>query len=160
MTMLDLTGPDMDAAFSVAPLYVKTAVVTVREVPPGTEVTTRLADGTVETVKISDEVHRFEVTNPGGEKYLITGEKLAARYHPIGNGMYRARGSVRAFRNPTGGPITITAPWGEEQHGGPDAMLAVAVDFIDPAAIGPDRYIIGADEFAKTYGPAPVGTAH
>ncbi|WP_276962134.1 hypothetical protein, partial [Ferrimicrobium acidiphilum] len=55
-------------------------------------------------------------------------ENFAKRYESMEDGSYRAKGMCRAFPNPTGDDVSVTAPWGEEQHGGWDAMFAVAVD--------------------------------
>ena len=45
------------------------------------------------------------------------------------------------------------APWGEPQCGDENCMIATVFDPDNPNEIGADRYIIGADEFAETYGP-------
>lgn len=149
--MLDLSTPEMTQRFAEAPVYEKTAVVTIREVEPGTPLETRLADGRVETKNVATEDRRHVVTNPDGEEYLVGADKVADRYTPLGDGRYKAKGMVRAFPNPTGGEITIMAPWGEEQHGGSEAMLATLYDPANPDAIGTDRYIIGGEEFKNTY---------
>lgn len=67
--------------------------------------------------------------------------------------MYRAKGMARAFKNDTGAPIEIMAPWGELQQGDENCMIATVFDPDNPNEIGSDRYIIGSDEFAETYGP-------
>lgn len=157
--MLDLSTPDMTARFAAAPLYLKKVIVTIEEVPVGTVVPTVLADGTEETTITADEDRRWKVTNPGGEKYLITRDKVETRYLHLDGNRYRAKGAVRAFRNPTGGDVEIMAPWGTVQRGGPDCMFAAAVDPATPDVIGSDRYIIGGQECENTYAPADVGDA-
>lgn len=152
-TVLDLQTPEMTQRFAEAPLFIKSAIVTARDAVPGEKITTTLADGTHETVNVSEEGGKV-VTNPSGEEYVLTGENFSKRYEALEDGRYRAKGACRAFVNPTGEDITIIAPWGEEQHGGPDAMVAVAVDLAEPDKIGSDRYIIGGKEFAETYTPA------
>lgn len=147
---LDLRTAEMDWRFAGAAVYEKFAVVRARRAEPGEVVETVLANGRVETSNVAGD-NDFVLTNPDGEQYLIGSGKLAARYVDLGDGRYRAKGMVRAFRNPTGREISITAPWGEEQRGGPRAMLAVVYDPQDPGHLGADRYIIGAAEFRKTY---------
>lgn len=111
---------------------------------------TVLADGTAETVNTCNEGD-YIVTNQGGEQYVLASENFTKRYEPMEDGNYRAKGMCRAFPNPTGDDVSVTAPWGEEQHGGPDAMFAVAIDPGNPSEVGNDRYLIGADEFRSTY---------
>src|SRR5581483_819943 len=93
------------------------------------------------------------ITNPGGEEYVPMGgwEQVRRRYDALGGGRWQAKGMVRAVVNPTGAEVTITAPWGEEQHQGPDCMIAVEYLPSAPGEIGSDRYLIGAAEFAETY---------
>jgi hypothetical protein len=152
--MLDLSTPEMTQRFAEAPVYIKSAVVEIREAAPGEKLTTTLADGRDETVNTAKDGD-YVVTNPGGEQYFIGAQKVADRYTDIGDGRYQAKGACRAFQNPTGGEVTIIAPWGEEQHGGSDAMLAVLYDPENPDEVGSDRYIIGGEEFKNTYAPAP-----
>ncbi len=148
--VLDLQTPEMTRAFAEAPLYIKSAIVTARAATPGEKVTTTLADGTIETINIAEKGDII-ITNPSGELYLLATEKFNQQYEGLGQGRYRTKDACRAFKNPTGKNITIIAPWGDEQHGGPNAMLAVAVDPANPDTIGADRYIIGGKEFAETY---------
>jgi hypothetical protein len=153
--MLDLSTPEMTQRFAEAPVYEKTAVVSIREVQPGEALETVLADGRVETKNVAKEGDHV-VTNPDGEQYFISAQEVADRYTDLGDGRYQAKGACRAFPNPTGDEITIIAPWGEEQHGGADAMVAVLYDPAQPDVIGSDRYIIGGKEFKNTYALKPV----
>lgn len=147
---VDLSSDDYTERFAKAKVYVKSAVVQATRARGGERIETVLADGTPETVNTCNEGD-FIVTNPGGEQYVLTPENFAKRYEPGDDGSYRAKGVCRAFQNPTGNNVSVTAPWGEEQHGDKDAMFAVAVDPDDPTHIGSDRYIIGGDEFKSTY---------
>ncbi len=147
---VDLSSDDYTERFKEAKVYIKSAVVQATRARGGERIETVLADGTSETVNTCNEGD-FIVTNPGGEQYVLASENFAKRYEPMEDGNYRAKGICRAFPNPTGGEVSVTAPWGEEQYGGPDAMFAVAVDPSDPSEVGNDRYIIGADEFRSTY---------
>ena len=150
---LDLSTDEMTQRFAEAPIFTKTAQVHIREATPGEQLTTTLADGTVETVNTAKEGDMV-ITNPGGEQYFVSAEKVAARYEPTDEeGVFKAKGMVRALQNPTGTPIEIMAPWGEPQYGDERAMLATLYDPAQPEVIGTDRYIIGYDEFQTTYAP-------
>lgn len=138
-----------DGSFSKAPVYRMNAVVTARRTTKPERLTTVLADGTVETDRIVP-AGEWIITNPGGEQYAIDDEKFGKKCTPEGpEGTYRAAGEIRAFQSPYPFPITIFAPWGEEQHGNPGCYLAAGID----AKGNPtdDRYIIGEQEFADTY---------
>ena len=111
----------------------------------------RSRDSVTDATATADADRKWLVTNPGGEQYLIGSEQVRARYVHLGVDRYQAKGAVRAFPNPTGRDVTVIAPWGTEQNGGPDAMLAVAVDAYAPHVIASDRYLIGGQEFADTY---------
>ncbi len=152
--LLDLTTPEMTAKLAEAPIYRKNAIVEAQQVTEQTTVTTKLADGTEETVNTA-EAGDYIVTNPSGEKYVLKPDNFAKRYEPMEDGKFRAKGMSRAFVNPTGGPISIMAPWGEVQKGGPDCMIATVYDPEHPDEIGSDRYIIGGDEFKQTFELAP-----
>ncbi|MBP9738996.1 hypothetical protein KBD20_04885 [Candidatus Saccharibacteria bacterium] len=151
---LDLSTDEWTQLLAEAPVYAKKGLVQLRPATPGEKIITTLADGTVETENIAGE-NDVIVTNPGGEQYIIDAEKAGKRYEPTDeDGVYRAKGMARAIVNPTGQPIEITAPWGEKQFGNPDCLVATVFDPDQPDEIGSDRYIIGADEFAETYGLA------
>jgi hypothetical protein len=152
---VDLGTPEMTALFAAAPVYRKSAVVSIRAAEPGEIVATVMADGRAETT-VTCAGGEPVITNPGGEQYVPTGawEQVGRRYDELGGGRYQAKGMVRAFTNPTGQPVVITAPWGEEQRQGADCLFAVEHLPDAPEEIGADRYLIGAAEFAETYVPA------
>lgn len=151
---LDLSTPEITQALSEAGIYTKTALVRIRQAQPGEQIKTVLGDGTEETVNMAGE-NEVIITNPGGEEYIISAEKAAGRYEKTDeDGVYKAKGMVRAMQNPTGRPIEIMAPWGEKQFGGADTIIATTYDPSDPENIGADRYIIGRQEFEDTYAPA------
>lgn len=137
-------SPEMDEALASAPLYEKKARVTMRVAAPGEKLSTVLRDGTVETTRVLEGGEAI-VKNPMGEEYAMGMDKFTSRYAQDGD-EWRATGEVKAVKNPTGENITIVAPWGEEQHGGPDCYIAC-----NPQDTK-DRYIIGGEEFARTYG--------
>jgi hypothetical protein len=151
---VDLSTPDMTAAFRAAPVYRKRAVVTIRTARPGEQVTTTMANGIEETA-VRCTGGEPVIANPGGEEYVPMGdwEQVSRRYDALGDGRYQAKGMIRAFANPAGQPVVINAPWGEQQQG-PDCLFAAEYLPGTPDEIGPDRYLIGADEFRQTYEPA------
>ena len=113
---IDLQGVD----FSQAPLHTKTAMIQATVADGGERITTVLAGGHEETTKTAHPGDAI-VTNPGGERYIIDAQKFADRYHPTEvEGQYQATGQAYIMPNPSDGPITITAPWGEPMHGAAD----------------------------------------
>lgn len=151
---LDLSTDEWTQRLTEAPVYAKKSLVQIRKASPGEVVTTTLADGTVETSNTAGE-NDVVITNPGGEQYIIDADKAEKRYEPTTeDGVYRAKGMARALTNPTGAPIEITAPWGEKQFGDADCLIATVFDPAQPDVVSSDRYIIGANEFQDTYGPA------
>jgi hypothetical protein len=150
---VDAHSAEISEALAAAPLYEKTATVKAREAVEGEVIKTVLEDGTVETTNTANAGDKV-ITNPGGEEYIIGGDKFKSRYQDTDEpGVYKAKGMARAINNPTGEEISVVAPWGEVQYGGPDAKILVAVDPENPdAEIGADRYIIGGQEFMDTYG--------
>lgn len=151
---LDLQTEEVTQKFAEAPIYAKKAIVSARQSAVGEKVQTILEDGTVETVNTAEEGDII-VTNPGGESYILKPDNFAKRYEATEeDGVFRAKGMARAYQNDTGHEITVIAPWGEEQHGGADCMIANVFDPDNPERIGIDRSVIGAQEFAETYGLA------
>lgn len=141
---VDVHDPHVTGLLLAAPVWRQKKIVTARPARAGERLTTTLAGGSVKTVRTltGSEV---VVTNPGGEQYAIAGERFWDRYENVGGYQWRATGLVHALRNPWAEPITITAPWGEVQHGTADCMIAMV-----PGVHG-DRYLIGAAEFTTTY---------
>jgi len=151
---LDLSTDEITKLLAEAPVYKKTAQVRIRPATPGEQLETRLADGTLETVNTAKEGDMV-ITNPGGEEYFVSAQKVADRYEETDEpGVYQAKGMIKAIDNPTGSPIEIMAPWGEKQYGDERCKVATLYDPNQPDVIGTDRYIIGADEFQGTYAPA------
>jgi len=95
--------------------------------------------------KVWETPKRFKKNAKVTMRVAEPAEKFENKYELIEGDTYNAKGEIVAIQNPTGEPITIIAPWGEEQHGGPDCWIAKNPD--DPS----DRYIIGGAEFAETY---------
>ncbi len=121
----------------------------VRSLLAGEMVETILADGRIETVNVAKEGD-FEITNPGGEKHIVAGEKFPNLYEEVEGmpGVYRAKGKVRAFPNPFGEEVVVTASWGT-RNGAADCLLAVGIE--PSGSIGSSLRIIGGDEFHLNY---------
>jgi len=149
--ILDLSSEEINEAFANAPLYLKKAIVKARTATPGQQVKTILANGTEETVNSAQEGDII-VTNPGGEEYILKFEKFSARYEALDDqGTFRAKGVIRAITNPIGKSISVKAPWGEEQFGDAECIVAATYDPLRPDEVSTDRYIIGKEEFLATY---------
>lgn len=150
---LDLHTDEWTHTLAEAPVYKKFGKVHAQVAQGGETLQTVLADGTVETTNTANPGDVI-VTNPGGERYIIGASKFDSRYEATDeDGVFKAKGKARIAPNPTGQPIKIVAPWGEEQFGGPDALIATVYDPENPDEVSPDRYIIGRDEFNATYVP-------
>jgi|GEM_PF-2688883 len=160
----DLQGENITEQFAKSPIYSKSALVRARIAEAGDVITTTLADGTVETTDTA-KGGEIIVTNPGGEEYMTSFDNFNARYDATDqDDVYKDKGKIRAFKNPTGEAVTIMAPWGEEQHGDSDCIFATTFDPEHPDEISTDRYIIGKQEFLDTYSmmaemPNPVTIA-
>lgn len=151
-THLDLHRGELDVALGAAPVFDKTTEITAVQADRAGRLTTVLVDGTVETTKDYAE-GEWIVTNPDGERYVIPDVTFRRRHRHLGGDRYQTVGAVRAIRNPTGGPISIDAPWEAMQYANADCMIAEAIDPDHPERRTVDRYLIGGAEFATTYTP-------
>lgn len=146
--IVNLFTETMDEAFAKAPRYRKSVIVEARKTLKEEKLDTILASGVHETSRIVPVGH-WIITNPGGEEYAVTEEKFLSRYEQMEDGRWRAKGVIRALRNPTGEDVEIMAPWGEPQYGDKLCLFATSLD--EEGEITNDRYIIGGAEFAETY---------
>lgn len=151
--IVDLQTGELNERFSTATVWQKKAVVEARQVTEPEFLDTVLANGFLETSR-EVPVGHWIITNPGGEQYAVSDEKFRGRYEDIGGGKFKAKGFVRAYSNPTGKSVEITAPWGEKQFGDSECMFASALDM--HRAPTKDCYIIGREEFEDTYEQAAV----
>ena len=148
---LDLETDYWTKILSEAPIYKKIGKVNARVAQCSETIKTILADGTEETTNTAEEGDVI-VTNPGGERYILKPDNFSKRYEPTEEeGVFLAKGKARVAPNSTGKPIKIKASWGEEQIGGPDALIATVYDSDKPDEVAAGRYIIGRDEFNATY---------
>ncbi len=120
----------------------KDVTIQARPATPGEEITTVMKDGHVETKNIA-KPGDMVVTNPGGEQYIVSGEKFPKKYVPTdADGVFK----------PAGGPakielvdhnISFKAPWGED-------MKIKAGGVLVNNGNG-DIYGIQPDEYKQTY---------
>ena len=147
---VDRKSPKILNALSSADVFKKQGRVNARPATEGEKVITTLANGQEETVNTAN-AGDFVVTNPSGEQYIISGEKFLNRYQETDEeGVYQAKGSCRAIKNPFGKPIEIMASWGEPQTGDENCMIADVCDENGDNMDG-EPYLIDFTAFAKTY---------
>lgn len=149
MTFHDIHAQQFTELFNNAPIYTKSATVQAELVTEIRQVQTIVSDGFLET-EASAAIGQYIVTNPDGEQYILPPETFAARYEHIEGNLYKAVGSIRAFRNPYPEDVEILAPWGEPQFGKSDCLFAVALDAED-VMVDSDRYVIEGTAFQNTY---------
>lgn len=120
----------------------KTARVEAEFIAAGTEVITRMASGHVETTNTAPAGGAFCVTNPSGERYIITPDNFSKRYVITEAGDYAPRSEpvlVKTLKQNT----SLIAAWGEKMEILSGGVLVQA---------GPqDVYGIQAEEFKETY---------
>jgi hypothetical protein len=148
---VDRHSPEIVDALKEAPVYKKQGEVRAVIASGGEVIETQLKDGTVETRNTASNGDAI-VTNPGGEQYIIKSETFQKRYEPkLGEeGIYTAKGYIRAIDNPFGSPVKMLASWGEMQYGARDCLLA---DTFNPETneLGGEPYMIGRTQFEQTY---------
>lgn len=148
---VDRNAPEIMDALASARIFKKYGTVQARPALAGEVITTVLADGTTETKNTANE-DDWIVTNPGGEFYIIPEAKFLARYEPTEEeGIYDAKGLIRAIPNPYGQSVEIMASWGELQVGASDCWFADVCD--DEGTPNGSPYLIAAEAFAQTYKP-------
>lgn len=147
---VDRKSPEIMEALANAHVYRKQGQVRAHRAEVGEQITTTLASGAKETVNTANEGD-WIVTNPSGEKYIISQAKFESRYEPTDeDDVFRAKGHCRAIQNPFGNAIEIMASWGEPQTGDERCMIADTCDE-NGENMGGEPYLIDADAFAETY---------
>jgi len=147
---IDRKAQEIMITLAGAPVFKKQGQVNARPAAVGEEITTTLEGGAKETINTA-QAGDWIMTNPSGEKYIISEKKFFSRYEVTDeDGVYKAKGSCRAIVNPFGKPIEIMASWGSPQMGGADCMIADTCDE-DGSNMGGEPYLIDANAFAKTY---------
>lgn len=145
--MIDRKSPEILAALREAPMYKKTGTVRARPAIPGEEVITILKDGRTETPNAAKDGD-WIITNPKGERYINSGEKFFLRYDPgEEEGVYIAKGYIRAIRNPFGKPIEIMAQWGKPQYGNAECMIGDICD--EQGVLDEEPYILDQSGFEE-----------
>ena len=140
-----LLSNDFASLFGPAHMYTKTARIQAVQAQGGEPIETVLADGTRETTNVAKKGD-WIVTNPGGEQYIVPGDKFPKKYEAapeLGEGWFK----------PTGGPqrfvqinenMNVMASWGEKQVLKKGAYLNIT----NPG----DIYGVAEAEFNTTYG--------
>lgn len=121
----------------------KSGEVQAEFVPEGTEVTTVMANGTVETKNTAGIGGAMKVTAPTGEQWLVEKEKFDKRYEASETpGVFRPKfDPVRVLRLDE--DVKFKAPWGEEMNIRAGGVLVKAGEN--------DIYGIQGEEFEKSY---------
>lgn len=130
--------------FGQPDIYAKFARVQAVQAKGGEVVETILKDGMREAKNIA-KAGDFIVTNPGGEKYIVTGDKFAKKYEAaldLGEGWFKPKGTPQKFVQ-INQDMVVMASWGERQVLKKGAYLNVT-DLND-------IYGVAADEFRGTY---------
>jgi hypothetical protein len=149
---VDRKTPDLLEGLNTAQLCKKFGTVQARAAELGEKVTTTLADDIVEVKENIAKDGDWIVQNPGGESYIISGEKFHSRYELTDqDGVYAAKGYCRALPNPFGVDIEIMASWGSPQYGDKFCFIASISDA--DGNIDDEPYLIGYAEFQETYAP-------
>lgn len=140
-------------ALAEAPIYLKQGRIEARPAILDEEITTTLKNGINETHNRAKEGD-YIVTNPGGEQYIVPGNKFLSRYEPTDEeGIFTAKGYCRAILNPFGRPIEVMASWDRPEYGDQHCLIA---DICDASGhCDGEPYLIDAAVFAETY--TPVG---
>lgn len=125
--------------------FIKTARIQARPGKIGEQITTVLANGTIETKNVAKEGDMI-ATNPGGEQYIIPAETFQKKYEadPTKAGQYRPKGGPQSFIRLTE-DVAFRASWGEDMVIKAGGVLNVT----NPQAV----YGIAGDEFKSTYAP-------
>jgi len=146
---IDRKSPEILEALKNAPLYRKFGNIEARPTTPGEKITTILADGRKETENTANEGD-WIVTNPNGEKYIISEKKFLSRYKKTDkDGIFSAKGFCKAIKNPYGKPIEIMASWGSPQTGDENCLIADICD--EEGNISGEPYLIDGPVFINTY---------
>lgn len=139
---VDLNVDEFTTLFKNAPLYEKFAIVTARKARLGEIITTIVPskNGLMkETINQANEGD-FIVTNPGGEKYIVKGNKFSKLYKKLEDGTFKSLGEVKAIQ--TNKNLQFIAPWGEN-------MKILAGGYL--VENDGDRYGIDESAFNSTY---------
>lgn len=147
---IDRKSQEIMSALATAPVFKKHGLVHASPAIPGEVVVTTLESGAQETVN-SGEAGEWVITNPSGERDIISHDKFFSRYEPTSDeGVYLAKGCCKAIRNPYGEPIEILASWGSAQDGDENCMIADTCDASGENMNG-EPYLIDAHVFRDTY---------
>ena len=123
---------------------VKVSPVEAIEAKGGEVVTTTLKNGLTEVENRIANSGDWIVTNPGGEKYIVSADVFAETYLPLGEGRFTPKGGTREFVRIEQDLDLVVDQWGGDvQKLKKGAFLKVD----NPA----DMYGIGEEEFYQTH---------
>jgi PGDYG protein len=147
---VDCKTPTIFAALVAAPLYRKNVIVGARQVSSSEQVLTILNSGKLETTNQANPGN-YIVTNPDGERYVISEPKFLQKYESIGfEDQYQSKGFCKAITNPFGDNIEIDTSWGSPQYGDSRCMIATPCDS-NGENLDQDPYLIDSVAFINTY---------
>lgn len=124
--------------------FAKFARVQAVQAKGGETIETILADGTKETTNTA-ETGDWIVTNPGGEKYIVSAAKFPKKYEAcpeLGTNWYKPAGGVQKFIE-LAEDLKFVCSWNDEQ-------FIAAGGFVNVTDLA-DIYGIARDEFFDTY---------
>jgi len=127
-------------------VFRKSGIVSARPATLGENVVTSIG-GEVETRNSAKEGD-WVITNPTGENYIVSDDKLQSRYEKIGEGQYKAKGKIRGIVVSSNDAIEcpkFVAAWGEDMIMKEGDVLAI------PIGSNPEVYRIERLVFEKTY---------
>ena len=139
---INLGSDEYDRLFKTAPIYEKHVIVKARKAKAGETIISTInrgKDNFKETVNRAENGD-FIITNPGGEEYIIRGDKFTGLYKKLPDGTFKALGEVKGIR--TVANVEFEAPWGER-------MKIRAGGYLVDA--NGERYGIDETIFKKTY---------
>ncbi len=147
---IDRKSPETIEALSNAPVFNKHGKVHARRAVEGEVVITRLASG-IEETRNTAKANGWVITNPSGEKYIVSENKFSKRYEATNQeGVFHDIDYCRAIKNPYAKPIEIMASWGSAQIGDENCFIADTCD-ADGNNMGGEPYLIEGKAFAETY---------
>ncbi|MBA3788873.1 hypothetical protein H0X32_00565 [Patescibacteria group bacterium] len=146
---VDRKSPEIMEGLAQAQIYKKVSIVRARPAIAGERITTTLVDGREETSNRAQE-GEWVVTNSQGEEYIVPEEKFNVKYQKGSEeGIYRAVGFVRAFKNPFGKPIEIQGKRSSLRKGDSDCFIVDGCD--EEGVSNGEPYLVDGSVFAKTY---------
>lgn len=146
---IDLNTEEYTKRFNEASDFEKIAVVKAEEAKEQELVITLVhsKNGMLEETRKSAKKGDFIVTNPSGERYVVSREKFFTLYEMLPGGMFKSTGTVKAIR--INKNVEFIAPWGEKMR------ILSGGYLVDNKG---ERYGIEEKVFTSTYNPKIIKT--